>query len=308
MRMRKQKDVESPNKTAPVNGNGNGTGHHGVPPAPPEIDLPVEVEVVKLDTSQLNSAGHLYQRPVDVWYVERLVENFSWTKFGTPFVNMRPDGSYWVVDGQHRIDALRQKFGDREWWFYLTRVAGTKEEAEIFAAVNDGHGRPKPAVLFQGRLTRREPTAVEIERIVQEEGMSLNLLNPKESEFEIASVSALDTIYKRGPEALRAVLRFVRRTWGGQEDFASSAVLTGVAKFFEHYGEHKAFDADRISAVIAEHCTVAESVRRAKFMAGDENLHRYVAFAATLRTCYNNEVPARERIYRKEGGRKRKSS
>jgi hypothetical protein len=303
--MRKEK-TEAATKPEARNGNGNGNGSHVVPPARPAIDLPVEVEVVKLDTGLLNSAGHLYQRPVDVWYVDRLVETFSWTKFGTPFVNQRPDGSYWVVDGQHRIDALRQKFGNMEWWFYLTHVEGPKEEAEIFAAVNDGHGRPKPAVLFQGRLTRREPTAVEIERIVMEEGMSLNLLNPKESEFEIASVSALDTIYKRGPEALREVLRFVRQTWGGQEDFASSAVLTGVAKFFEHYGEHKAFDAAKIGTVVADHCTVAEALRRAKFMAGDENLHRYVAFAATLRSCYNNEVPAKERIYRKENARKRK--
>jgi hypothetical protein len=141
---------------------------------------------------------------------------------------------------------MRKVYGEAfTWWCFLIHVAGPAEEAAIFVEVNAEHARPTPGVLFQGRLIRGEPAALDIERAVIERGLSLHLTAGREGVNEV-STAVLDEVYARwGGERVREVLAFLGDTWGDQKGFNSASVLSGVATFFAHYGEHRAFDAAR---------------------------------------------------------------
>jgi hypothetical protein len=283
---------------APTSSN----GHH----PPPQCSAEIEVE--RLPIGVMRSAGEQYQRPVDWKRVDRMVERFRMQSLNTLLINQRPDGQYWIVDGQHRVEVLRKLYGDSfEWWCFLIHVEGPAQEAAIFVEVNADHARPSPGVLFQGRLIRGEGAALEIEKIVIGEEMSLHLSSGREGANELPT-SVLDDIYKKwGADRLRQVLKFSRETWSGQKGFSSSAVVSGVATFFHHYGDHKAFDPGKISEVLKEF-QVQYVYREAKIVAGREFSHRHVAFATAMQQLYNSHCgsPASRLTRKKEKPPKKK--
>lgn len=269
------------------------------PPQPAEIGA--EVEVVKLNTGILNSAGEAYQRPVDLPYVEHLKEHWDWNAARILLVNQRPDGSYWLVDGQHRVLAIRDLWGDIEVWCYLTHVHGPEEEAELYERVSDGHSRLSPVVIFRGRLTRHEPVAVDIDRIAREEGYALALLGKVESEYQLTIPAVLDRIYKKdGAERLRDLLRFAKETWGGQPGFASSHSINGVAKFFEFFRGSPAWDQERIAEILRQF-PLAQVVKQGREIHAQYGSHRHIAFAEAMQNQYNKNAPGgkRTKLFRK---------
>ena len=265
-------------------------------------DLGQPIEVTRLDTATLHSAGELYQRPVDLPYVHYLVDQWDWDAFRTLLVNQRPDGSYWLVDGQHRVLAIREKFGrDLVVWCYVVHLPGPEQEAELYERVSGSHNKLNPTVLFRGRLTRREPIAVDIDRIVQDEGYALALLGKPESEYQLAIPAVLDRIYKQhGPERLREILAFCRDCWGGQRGFSSSHCVTGVAKLYEYFSDCKAWDRDRVVEILAA-VPLEDAAKEGKKVIGEFGYHRHVAFAVALQRLYNARVPGgkRARLFRK---------
>jgi hypothetical protein len=258
-----------------------------------------------LSTSDLQ-IDYSYQRDLNEDRVQEIMDDFSEDAFGTPIVNRRPDGSLFLVDGQHRREAAIRLYGHRKIWCRVIQVPGAPEEAAIFYRVNAGHVRPGPSVLFQGRITQGEAAALEIERIAAEEGMPLCLRGKPESLDQLAIPSVLDQIYKkRGSEGLRNILKFVRETWGGQKKYASSAVVSGVARFFDHYGEHKNFDPSAISEALKAR-TVEQVYWEAKRQIGQFGYHRHTAYAAAMQHLYNESVTASRRIFQKDEGTRRR--
>ena len=65
-----------------------------------------------ISTDKLTS-GLPYQRPVDDREVDRLVREWDERLFDPLAVSYR-DGRYNVIDGQHRISAMRKLYGGRE--------------------------------------------------------------------------------------------------------------------------------------------------------------------------------------------------
>jgi len=55
-----------------------------------------------------------YQRKPSTARVYKKTANFRWAQCGVLTVNKRRDGTYWVVDGQHRLLALRIIFGGED--------------------------------------------------------------------------------------------------------------------------------------------------------------------------------------------------
>src|SRR5690554_1338293 len=61
------------------------------------------LEQIRVDQFNID---HSYQRPISPTMVNRIVKAFDSRLFGIVTASRRADGSYWVLDGQHRIAAL----------------------------------------------------------------------------------------------------------------------------------------------------------------------------------------------------------
>src|SRR5574342_399774 len=83
----------------------------------------------------------LAQRDLNEARVDRLVTEFDLEQFGAPTVNHRDD-HYNIIDGQHRIEALKRWFGEGAWEDQQVQCftyGGLSEdqEAEVFLRLND---------------------------------------------------------------------------------------------------------------------------------------------------------------------------
>jgi hypothetical protein len=76
-----------------------------------------------------------YQRSVSSAHVAKIVREFDERLLGLPVLSVRDNGSCYVVDGQHRIEALR-KLGITEVDCQVLREADSQAEAQLFVKVN----------------------------------------------------------------------------------------------------------------------------------------------------------------------------
>ena len=170
------------------------------PPKPEQQTLfpPAEVEysnpgaIRTLSTSQLTS-GLPYQRPVEQKDVDKIIREWNGREI-TPVVVSFRDGKFNVVDGQHHIEAMRQKAGGRDVIVPCIIHTGMtyEQEAELYARLD----RDKK------RLTLRQYTKavveagsdaniMEVKRLTEEVGFIWALGEPTGEPFEIAPIRAL---------------------------------------------------------------------------------------------------------------------
>lgn len=174
-----------------------------------------------------------YQRTPRPGNVERIVRNFNERALGVLEVNRREDGTLVVIDGRHRLVALRQ-IGWREEPVacYVHDRLTLEEEAALFEALDDSVPLSRNDA-FRSKLTRREPQAVAIVDIVTGAGYALKL-EGKTGPGEVGAVGYLERIYALG--VLRRTFYVVRGAWGtSTKNAASGRVLAGIAAVISRY-------------------------------------------------------------------------
>jgi len=170
------------------------------------------------------------QRDLNHARVDRLAAHFDVEQLGTPVVSHR-DERFWLIDGQHRIEALKAiGYGGRQvqcWTYTGLTEAG---EAAMFLKLNDtltvgAYPRFKVAV-EAGR-----PEETDIDRIVRAQGLRISI---DRSDGGIAAVHTLQRVYRRGgPACLARTLRIVRDAYG--DPGLDAAVIDGIGLVCQRY-------------------------------------------------------------------------
>lgn len=187
---------------------------------PERIRREAVIRWVPLDKMKVSP---LAQRELNEAWVDRIVANLTLEDLGHPVLSHR-DGSYYIIDGQHRVEALR-KFGFTtetiEAWVYegLTE----QSEADKFLTLNN---KLTIATMdrFQVAVTAGRDIETDIDRIVNDLGLSIS---NQRSPGAVGAVGTLRRIYTRsGAANLRRTLRIVRDAYGDPGFVAP--VLDGV--------------------------------------------------------------------------------
>ena len=101
-------------------------------------DLGVRPRVVWLDLALLQ-VDHRYQREIagaGRAHVHKLLRTFNWNCYQPIIVSEREDGSYAVIDGQHRLEAARLHPLVNELPCYIVDAPTIAAQAAIFSTVN----------------------------------------------------------------------------------------------------------------------------------------------------------------------------
>lgn len=180
----------------------------------------------------------LAQRELNQSRVDHLAANLDLEQIGTPTVNER-GGEFFIIDGQHRIEALIQ-IGWEDQAIQCWTYAGLseQEEAEKFLKLNDVLTVNSMAKFRAGVHAGRE-VPCDIDRIVRAQDLCVSA---DKIEGAIGAVGTLERVYHRdGPRAMATALRIIRDAFGtaGLE----AAVIDGIALLCGRYGE--AVDEDK---------------------------------------------------------------
>lgn len=202
-----------------------------------EVEYSNPGSIRTLSTSQLTS-GLPYQRPVLQKDVDKIIRAWNGREI-TPVVVSFRDGKFNVVDGQHHIEAMRQKAGGRDVIVPCIIHTGMtyEQEAELYARLD----RDKK------RLTLRQYTKavveagsdaniLEVKRLTEDVGFIWALGEPTGEPFEIAPIRALINAYQLlGGEAFARMLSLMAGAWRGTPNSLKASMLSGMALFIKTY-------------------------------------------------------------------------
>lgn len=151
------------------------------------------------------------QREIKPSRVDYLVAHFDHEQIGTPVVNER-SAKFFCIDGQHRIAALREVYGDDhqvQCWTYVGLTEA--EEAEKFLQINNVLTVNAMDKYVIGVEAGRD-IECDIDRIVRSAGMVVTHQNV---EGGIGAVGTLRRVYVRsGAHVLARTLRMIDSAYG----------------------------------------------------------------------------------------------
>lgn len=172
----------------------------------------------------------LAQRDLNTHRVDRIAAEFDPEEVGNPTVNYR-DGHWYLIDGQHRIEAMKAMgWGDQQIQCWTYEGLTVEEEAEKFLRLND--------VLvmdvfsrFKAAVTAGRSDAVEIDRVVRAQGCSIS---KDEIPGGIRAVGTVERVWRRSDSAtLGRTVRIIRDAYGDPGFVA--AVIEGIGHLCIRY-------------------------------------------------------------------------
>jgi hypothetical protein len=182
------------------------------------------------------------QRPLSETWVDKIAKNLDPDYIGIISVSDRGEGQYVILDGQHRVAALRQLgWLDQRIECKVHRGLSLAAEAALFVHLNDFR-RPTYFDSFLKRITARDPDAVTIDEIVRGLGLKLD---KQGLDGHIQCVRTLERIYRgenfnvksRQPIVLREVLLLAKDAWGLTKESMNGDVLHGIGLLVLRYGK-----------------------------------------------------------------------
>jgi hypothetical protein len=170
------------------------------------------------------------QRELKQYRVDKILASLDLDQIGNPVVNER-DGWFYCIDGQHRIEALRQfGFVDEtiQCWTHLGLTEA--EEADRFDKLNDTLAVDALAK-FRVRVTAGRERECEINRVVMLNGMCVSR---DQTPGAIGAVKTLERIYDRsGSKTLARTITIAHRAFG--DPGLEAAVIDGLGLLCQRY-------------------------------------------------------------------------
>lgn len=194
-----------------------------------QIEQEAKLQWVPLSQMQVNEVA---QRDFNPKWAAELASKFDMEEMGNPTVNHR-DGVFNIIDGQHRIEALKQYLGEGNWEQRSVECRtyeglSDQEEAEKFLKLQ---ARLKPHSFddFRVSVSAGRETEAEIDRIVGEMGLKIS-----RTRNGISATGTLKKVYTRGgQEVLARTLMIIRDAYG--DAGFEAAVIDGIGLFIQRY-------------------------------------------------------------------------
>ncbi len=204
----------------------------------PHLLIPPRPSKLRLDQLQLDDAPDGYQRdlgPRGERYVARIVRNFDLNLLMPLVVNRRVDGSYWVIDGGHRLKALRQ-LGWTEVDVWLYEGLSREQEAGLYASQQRDRRGVSAVNLAKAEIVKGQEDAVGVARILDRHGFSLETERdyPRYQDGawvgNVVAVATIRNLYQSAGEAiLDQVVATLDAVWGKTQPKAYGAsILIGL--------------------------------------------------------------------------------
>lgn len=163
------------------------------------------------------------QRELRAGKAAKIAADFDPDRLTPPIVSRRSDGRLFVIDGQHRIEAMRLiGWGDQNIECFVHDGLTEREEADLFLWHNDRTAVSALDKFLVGVTANRSDECV-INQIVHDAGLHVSASCSSRS---IQAVGALRKTYANGGDVLARTLRIASDAYGDEGLHAD--VIEGV--------------------------------------------------------------------------------
>lgn len=207
-------------------------------PSAPVIEHESIIET--LDLSKITIKHERYCRSVSSFKVALMIKRgFDPKALQFISLHMEPDGTYVILDGQHRL-ALLKKIGIQKVRANIFIGLTYEQKSKLTDDLNFTN-RQTAEHKFRYRYNYREPRAVGIVKVLREFGLNVPVEEDDPSRKApgfIHCVAALDEAYADlGEAGFRAVVGIIYQAWGASRHAWVSDIVLGMRQFWARYGE-----------------------------------------------------------------------
>lgn len=238
-----------------------------------------------------------YQRDVNQKKIKAWSREFDESLLGTIEVARRSNGTYAILDGQHRWHLLKAK-NYRTVPCLVHPEMTIEEEALKFKELNCNVNRLTVLEKFWALVGANDPKHVEILRLTQKYGLKIaRRTGARESmPDQIAAVGRVLLIEKTyGMDTLDSTLSFVLMVWPGNEYALKGQVLEGVAMFLHRHKGDRNFNLKAARKKLGELNTDVVLARaREKFKLYGTNIQCNIA--ELLTAAYNKGLTQAKKL------------
>lgn len=192
-----------------------------------------------------------YQRSTDNQASQRLIKRiasgFDWRLCTPLVVSRRPDGTFAVIDGQHRTLAAKMRHDIPDLPCCVFTYASPEEEAKMFIAANRSRKAMNRLDDFHAALAAGDDDAHQILQLVSDAGLTVARYTSSSAwkPGEIAFTSSiLSTMRKHGKGVVSTALRHVADAFPDQKVVQSGSIFLGLVKILANPPED--FEPDRL--------------------------------------------------------------
>lgn len=167
---------------------------------------------------------HAYQRDQNENKVIEMARSWSWMACGAILVALRPDGSNFVFDGQHRVMAARKRSDITTLDCLVFEVDELQDEANGFLKSNTLRKPVSMIAKFKAMIVCNDKHAVAVSDLIESLGLTIDK-NPRPNNF--CALAWAVKAHARNAKAFETTLR-VARQLAGDKHFIHESVCRGL--------------------------------------------------------------------------------
>ena len=250
-----------------------------------------KVYPVQINKTRVAPVG-ICQRRYNKHQAEEYAANFDHDKLGFPILNLR-DGIYLIVDGQHRIGALKfVGLGDQEIPCEVYENLTDAQMAEIFLG-RDDRRRIDPFAKFLVACTAQRARETEVRRMVETNGLKIS--RQKEDRC-IGAVSSLLKVYDTaGSTVLGQALRTIRDAYDGDAKAFDGQVIEALGIAYNRYNG-RLLEREVIAHLSAAQHGMRGLINRAEQQRLKTGHQKVQCLAAVIVDIYNKHASQKNRV------------
>lgn len=194
----------------------------------------------KIPVFKLFSAAHC-QRKIKTQEVDKIFNGYDDNLVNQITVSLR-DGRYYIIDGQHRVTAIKKKFGSNA--IVKCRVIPgltIKDEAAYFRKINKSQREINSNDDFNSGYYEEDPTIIGVVNIGEKYGISFgnkNLNGMKNIKFRVKAVETAQNIYNGyGKEVFNRVCRILSEGFVDEPSAFNASLMEATAIVLNTYGK-----------------------------------------------------------------------
>jgi hypothetical protein len=252
--------------------------------------FPIERSEMRLMPTGQLQIDKGYQRGLDERRAERLARSWSSLKAQVLIVSARMDGSFFVIEGQHRLSAARIARVPSLYCLLLWGLS-REQEAELFEVYNAERVGVHIIDRFKAALVAKDKTALAIQKALGAQDMQISFKPDPQS---TSAVAALETLYAWG--ALPVALDIITSAWPDDKFSRSRAWLLAIGSLDVNYRED-GMDEERIISILRNRSPklmLEDASAKAEYTVGRRKT--WAVVAEEIVRAYNRGLPAGQKL------------
>jgi len=228
-----------------------------------------------------------YQRSPIGKKVNKIAKNFDPDLLGVIICSMRESGVLAVIDGSHRVHALRQKqMNDAVLNALVYFDLKIEDEAKIFSLLNQEHTKPNPAEIFKAGIIAGDEETIVINRIFTNLGLNIGV-GPGEN--KVRAISTVKRVYRNaGEKVLRDTLYTIKSAYGDSSSTMRDVLISAVAIVYNRYGD--SVEVSRMITTLQKFGNPNSLIANAKSMMSNQSQVTSTALPYLIVNAYNQRL------------------